>query len=248
MKSCAGVSIRLAQGGRRRSAASAQHQRRTHPPCIAKAASLHPPLSSTVNTRHLFEDAVVWAETTSVCESVDLFEEIGAGSYGSVHRGVDCVTGEHVAVKRIPTRGNGTPGSRVSPFKIRLETDIHKSLSDCPSVASLRGHVQLGEDAEGVVTELCDGGDLTEFVQANGAMDEDQLRVVAREAAATLRTCHSRQILHGDIKAANFVVRSKEDASELARSPTRLQVGWLKAIDFGCSKRMGERVHGDPGV
>ena len=67
---------------------------------------------------------------------------------------------------------------------------------------------------------------------------------IEKEATRMLRTCHRRAILHGDVKAANFVMRSEKDASRLTNDPTRLQAGWLKAVDFGHRMRMGTQPFG----
>ena len=169
-----------------------------------------------------------------------LYEEIGRGNYGAVYRGVDGMTGENVAVKELRTYGDGVPGSRRSPFRVAQEADLHEAVHDCPAVATVKARLRF-EDKDCLVTELCTGGDLATFLKHHGPLRERQLAEVAREATSVLQICHKQAILHGDIKAANFVIRSEIDAWRLASDPTALRSGWLKAVDFGCSMRMGKR-------
>ena len=186
--------------------------------------------------------SVVWTEATEVCQSVRLSDQIGKGRFGVVFRGIDTETGEKVAVKQIQTRGNSISQSRVAPSKIALEADIHGAVSDCPSVATLKAHWRF-KDKDCLVTELCEGGDLAAYSRRHGPLQESQMAEIAREATRMIRTCHERDILHGDVKAANFVIHSATDASKLTNCPTHLQPGWLKAVDFGGSMRMGTSHH-----
>ena len=203
-----------------------------------ETSRVHTPPLPVWTTSDILKDIVVWTEATEVCQSVMLFDRIGEGRCGAVFRGVDAVSGEKVAVKQIQTRGNGVPGSKVAPFKVALEADLHEAVSDCPSVATLKSHLRLG-DKDCLVTELCEGGNLDEYSRRSGALAERQVAEIAKEATHMLRTCHHRGILHGDVKAANFVIRFEKDASKLTNDPTRLRAGWLKAVDFGHSMRMG---------
>ena len=188
------------------------------------------------------KDPVVWTKATDVCQSVRISDQIGEGRFGVVFRGMDAETGEKVAVKQIQTRGNGMSPSRATPFRIALEADIHEAVSDCPSVAALKAHWRF-DDKECLVTELGEGGDLAAYSRRRGPLQERQVAEIAREATRMIRTCHERDILHGDIKAANFVIHSETDASKLTNRPTQLQSGWLKAVDFGGSLRMGTSHH-----
>eukprot|EP00210_Caulerpa_lentillifera_P008921 g8512.t1 len=181
----------------------------------------------------------IWEECVASenCEELKFAEKIGEGSYGKIYKVEDPESGATFAVKEIATsgeRGTGYP----NPFRIENEADIHESVSDSPSVASFIGHVKK-EKSQCIAMELCEGGSLTTFVEQNGPMNERQVAAVARSAVDTIETFHSRKIFHGDIKAGNFVIGKSENVSKLKHNPDELQIGWLKAIDFGCSKRMG---------
>ena len=189
----------------------------------------------------MLQDAVAWTDATEMCHHhMTLFEEIGRGNYGAVYRGVDGVTGENVAVKEMQTHGGSVPGAKCSPSRLTQEVALHVAVHDCPAVAKVKARLRF-EDRDCLVTELCTGGDLAMFSRHHGPLHETQLVEVAREATSVLRICHERAILHGDIKAANFVIRSEHDAWRLAHDPMALRSGWLKAVDFGCSMRMGKR-------
>lgn len=73
----------------------------------------------------------------------------------------------------------------------------------------------------------------------NGPLNEKQAALVALEALRMLAVCHAKRIVHGDVKAANFVV-SGEVAYQLFKGGANLMSsGWLKAIDFGTSQYTG---------
>ena len=244
MKTCSGFRLRApSMTGSRHHALRNAKSRAHRLSASVKTSSVHTPQLSVWKTSDILKDIGVWTEATEICESVMLFDRIGEGRFGAVFRGIDALTGEKVAVKQIQTRGNGIPGSKVAPFKVALEADIHKAVSDCPSVTTLKSHLRLS-DKDCLVTELCEGGNLAAYSGRRGALTERQVAAIAKEAAHMLRTCHQRDILHGDIKAANFVIRSEKDASKLTNAPTRLRAGWLKAVDFGHSMRMGKLPFG----
>ena len=46
--------------------------------------------------------------------------------------------------------------------------------------------------------ELCQGGDLSAYVAANGSLDEESLAAVASQVLRTVKNCHEHNILHGE--------------------------------------------------
>eukprot|EP00210_Caulerpa_lentillifera_P008889 g8481.t1 len=206
---------------------------------ISKTTNVNPRTQTPSLRDQIVTQESIWEECVASenCEELKFAEKIGEGSYGKIYKVEDPESGATFAVKEIATsgeRGTGYP----NPFRIENEADIHESVSDSPSVASFISHVKK-EKSQCIAMELCEGGSLTTFVEQNGPMNERQVAAVARSAVDTIETFHSRKIFHGDIKAGNFVIGKSEDVSKLKHNPDELQIGWLKAIDFGCSKRMG---------
>lgn len=73
-------------------------------------------------------------------------------------------------------------------------------------------------------------------LQKYGPVSEQLSAAVAREILQVIRMCHENNIVHGDIKTSNFILKSSECNPFHDKSMTVLQSGWLKAIDFGCSQ------------
>ena len=67
-------------------------------------------------------------------------------------------------------------------------------------------------------------------------MSEEIVAYVAFEILHILKKCHANCIVHGDVKTANFILRSAEENPFATGSVENLSQGWLKAIDFGCSQ------------
>jgi serine/threonine protein kinase len=79
------------------------------------------------------------------------------------------------------------------------------------------------------VIELCQGGDLLNYVRRRRRLKEDVAKCLFKQLIESLAYCHSKNILHRDIKLDNILL----DAN-----------GQVKICDFGVGKivRKGERM------
>lgn len=79
------------------------------------------------------------------------------------------------------------------------------------------------------VMELCSGGDLLNYVRKRRRLKEDVAKYVFKQIIEGLGYCHSKQILHRDIKLDNILLDSE---------------GEVKICDFGVSKivKKGEKM------
>lgn len=79
------------------------------------------------------------------------------------------------------------------------------------------------------VIELSSGGDLLNYVRKRRQLKEDVAKSVFRQLCEGLRYCHSKNILHRDIKLDNILLSAE---------------GEVKICDFGVSKlvRPGEKM------
>lgn len=69
--------------------------------------------------------------------------------------------------------------------------------------------------------EFCAGGNLAEWLQANGTIPPKQLIAVAQQVASALKCCHAAGFIHRDLKPANLMLASADGSLV------------IKLIDFG---------------
>jgi len=167
----------------------------------------------------------------------ELQGELGRGSYGTVYYGRQISTGSAVAVKEVDRTDKGC--CVLSLCKLQQEIEVMNDLKECPSVAGILGSYQVDKKMY-IVMELCQGGDLENFLKNNGPLSERQMAMVVFEALKMLKECHQRKIVHGDVKAANFVISCDVAHHLFKRGDEFLPDGWLKAIDFGTSQYTGK--------
>jgi len=165
---------------------------------------------------------------------------IGRGSFGEVFIAVDRYTGEEVAVKEMPmTRGSLSAERTLQ--KITREALVMNLMRDCPAVVKLLGCFRRA-DRYRIVMEFCGGRDLNYHLKNFGPFSELQAVLVAYEVLKVVCACHDRNVVHGDVKTANFVLKNLQCNPFKHNGPSLLKSGWLKAIDFGCSQFVDDFV------
>jgi calcium-dependent protein kinase len=123
--------------------------------------------------------------------------------------------------------------------KVKKEIDLLSRVQECNNVVSL---VDVYQDDTHVyvVMELCHGGDLERVLEVNGPLTEHQAAFVLYEVLKVIATCHANNIVHGDVKPANFMLKDHHKHALRAIECGRTPAPWLKAIDFGCSQAVSE--------
>ncbi|KAI8467254.1 MAG: hypothetical protein J3K34DRAFT_523859 [Monoraphidium minutum] len=162
---------------------------------------------------------------------------IGSGSFGVVHLGIDLHTGQEVAVKVMPKQ-RGKLSKERTLQKLVKEVGILHQLQDCPNAVRLMGCFESDEEVQ-LVTELCTGGDLQKLSDDWGQMPERAVALIAYEVLKVVAACHAINVLHGDIKPANFVLRHRQKNPLVSGDLQYLFTPWLAAIDLGCSQYLG---------
>ena len=69
--------------------------------------------------------------------------------------------------------------------------------------------------------EVCGAGDLLTYVRKRRKLKEDAAKFIFKQLIEGLRYCHSRSVLHRDVKLDNILLTSD---------------GTIKICDFGVSK------------
>ncbi|XP_045448222.1 serine/threonine-protein kinase unc-51 [Melitaea cinxia] len=87
-----------------------------------------------------------------------------------------------------------------------------------------------------VVMEYCNGGDLADYLQANGHLSEGTLRIFLRQLAEAMRAMHTKGIVHRDLKPQNILLTHNVMPP---RTPHPNEIT-LKIADFGFARFLEE--------
>eukprot|EP00574_Skeletonema_japonicum_P003196 CAMPEP_0201725344 /NCGR_PEP_ID=MMETSP0593-20130828/8766_1 /ASSEMBLY_ACC=CAM_ASM_000672 /TAXON_ID=267983 /ORGANISM="Skeletonema japonicum, Strain CCMP2506" /LENGTH=609 /DNA_ID=CAMNT_0048216715 /DNA_START=108 /DNA_END=1937 /DNA_ORIENTATION=+ len=159
---------------------------------------------------------------------------LGEGSFGQVFRARHLRTNAIVAVKVVPNQ----EGDAAEADKIMGEIDI---LSKCNSpyivgyfecfVAPPKKRMEAGE--MWIVMEFCDGGSISDLIEAAGgrgsfAMPEEAIRAACAGIVLGLEYLHKKEICHRDIKCGNVLLTND---------------GHVKLADFGVSAELTNTIN-----
>ena len=163
---------------------------------------------------------------------LDLDIKLGEGSFGQVFRARHKATGAIVAVKVVPNEADEEAD------KIMGEIDI---LSKCNSpfivgyfecfVCPPKKKMEGGE--MWIVMEFCDGGSVSDLIEAAGgrgsfAMPEEAIRAACAGIVLGLEYLHKKEICHRDIKCGNVLLTND---------------GHVKLADFGVSAELTNTIN-----
>lgn len=134
-------------------------------------------------------------------------ESLGKGQFGEVYRGKHIKEGYHVAMKIIK-----------APAKKGDETPDEISIMDLlgcpghPNVVKAYGTYETIDDKNEpsyvLVLELCEGGDLKEYLAKHDPLSEAQARRIMRQLVDCLCFLRERGVMHRDLKPANILLTS----------------------------------------
>ncbi|KAK0186494.1 hypothetical protein F5146DRAFT_1113543 [Armillaria mellea] len=143
---------------------------------------------------------------------------IGEGAYGKVRMGTHRLTSTRVAIKQIPKSMSAT---------LTREIHHHRQLHH-PHVAQMY-EVIATESSIWIVTELCSGGELFDYLVEKGRLSEDETRVMFGQLCLAVAYLHEKGIVHRDLKLENVLLDER----------CKVKLG-----DFGFTR---ERFVGRPG-
>lgn len=154
----------------------------------------------------------------SVYDFYDVFEELGSGAFGAVHRCVEKATGRTFAAKFIPTP------SAAEKSTVKRECDmmnrlIHRKLLNLHDVFDEGDEMCL-------ITEFLAGGELFEKISKQGyKMTEPEAKKYIRQVLEGLQHMHENNIVHLDIKPENIMFEAKNSTN-------------VKIVDFGLATKL----------
>lgn len=166
---------------------------------------------------------------TVLADRYVLEHEIARGAVGVVWRGLDQVTGDHVAVKILRPELRGESEIFES---FRAEAGILRTL-DHPGVVSVKDFI-VTDTVCAVVLEFLEGLDLREHLRVHGPLSAAEAARRCASAAETLAAIHRAGYRHGDVKPGNLMLAGRDG---------------LKFIDFGIARAAASKTapsHGTP--
>jgi serine/threonine protein kinase len=159
-----------------------------------------------------------------------LYEELGHGATGVVHRGHDPELDRSVAVKILRGGRKARPVD-LEMFRHEARTAArlnHPHIVDVYDAGILDGQPFL-------VMELAPGPSLDRVVKANGPLPVRWTLEAARQALLALRAAHSAGVTHLDVKPGNILLREGA-VREAKEGPFRFSTPHVLLSDFTLAK------------
>ncbi|KAG0236511.1 hypothetical protein BGW41_000379 [Actinomortierella wolfii] len=139
-----------------------------------------------------------------------LGETIGQGTYGKVKLATHVLTGQQVAVKIVAK----THASIITREIYHWRTLAHPNIAHLHEVLTTESKIYL-------VTEHCRNGELLETLIRDGRCSPALARKWFRQICLAVQHCHSKKIVHRDLKLENILLDEHND---------------IKLIDFGFTR------------
>ena len=145
-------------------------------------------------------------------------DKVGEGTYGVVYKCQNKQTGQYVALKkiRLENEEEGIPSTAIREISI-LKQMNHMGIVKL--IETINGEKKLY-----LIFEFLDY-DLKKFLDAKGApLPMNLVKSYLYQITAALRYCHSKRILHRDLKPQNLLIDKN---------------GIIKLADFGLARAFG---------
>ncbi|XP_046630920.1 serine/threonine-protein kinase SIK3-like isoform X3 [Daphnia pulicaria] len=144
----------------------------------------------------------------------ELLKTIGKGNFAVVKLAVHRITKSKVAIKIV----DKTKLDEDNLNKTKREVEVMKKLKH-PNIIKLYQVIDT-DDTLFLVTEYVPGGEIFDYLVANGRMTEKEARRVFKQILAAVGYCHKCLVVHRDLKAENLLLDAKMN---------------IKLADFGFS-------------
>ncbi|MEN1726840.1 MAG: serine/threonine-protein kinase [Pseudomonadota bacterium] len=131
--------------------------------------------------------------------SLEVFEALASGSFGTVYRAWDPHLQREVALKLLPAHA---PGASDWLNEARRLARVRH-----PNVVAILG-ADMHDNCAGIWMELSDGQSLESVLASGQTLPEAAVLELAKALAAALAAIHERGLVHGDLKAANVLIEA----------------------------------------
>ena len=154
---------------------------------------------------------------------------MGWGGFGTVYAGVRKKDKLKVAIKELP---------KAKVFQMSKNGDIPLEIALMQEVSNILGVIKLLDFFEMsnsyyIVMERFNSKDLFDFISESGPLNENLTHQLFKQVLNTVVMCHSRGVLHRDIKDENILID--------------LNTHQLKLIDFGSGTYLHDGIYLDFG-
>ena len=167
-----------------------------------------------------------------IADRYRLERKLGGGAMGTVWYGTDELLHRPVAVKQVKL-APGMPEEEAAELRERALREARAiAVLSHPNVVTLYD-VARQQDEPFVVMELVPSQSLAAILDDHGALNDDQLAVIADGVAAGLDAAHRAGIVHRDVKPGNVLIGDD---------------GRLKVSDFGISRNVAEHTLTNTGI
>ncbi|XP_043232333.1 MAP/microtubule affinity-regulating kinase 3-like isoform X8 [Amphibalanus amphitrite] len=193
---------------------SVRHHRQPAPAAGGAPRAMKPTQRQTINLNRARESSRTRPDSEPHIGKYQLLKTIGKGNFAKVKLAKHLPTGEEVAIKIID-KTQMNPGSLQKLFR---EVRIMKML-DHPNIVKLYQVIETKKTLY-LVMEYASGGEVFDYLVFHGRMKEKEARLKFRQIVSAVQYCHSKRIIHRDLKAENLLLDSQMN---------------IKIADFGFS-------------
>lgn len=142
-------------------------------------------------------------------------KKVGQGASGNVYVAKTLATGQRVAIKTMDLAQQPRKELIVNEILVMKE-------SQHPNIVNFLESYLVKNNELWVIMEYMEGGALTDIIDNNNVLEEDQIAAICLETCKGLEHLHAQSIIHRDIKSDNVLLNAS---------------GQVKITDFGfCAK------------
>jgi len=155
---------------------------------------------------------------------------LGRGGFGTVYAGVRVTDGASVAIKHV-AKNKVTEWTTMVGRKVPMELKLLHAVQNVDGVIKLLDFFERSDSFIYVMERPSDCKDMFDFITEKKYLEESLARSFFRQIVETVAACHSKGVIHRDIKDENILVD--------------MNTGKLKLIDFGSGAQLKEEAYTD---
>ena len=161
----------------------------------------------------------------NIQKNFEFIRVIGYGVFGTVREAIKISSTIQITEKKYAIKSIIKSKVLRKIELLKRELEILKKV-DHPNIIKL---FEVYEDKKylHLVTEICEGGDLMDYLFKKKVLSEQKVIRIIYKALSAINYLHNLNICHRDIKPENFLLFSQDNDAE------------LKLVDFGMSNFVG---------